>query len=142
MNRRVVLGALSGVIGATAGCLGGSGREGDTEFELVDPVYAVDDPPDVAVEGDTVRIEGTVRYASSSCGTAELVYDGYERFQRRVDVLVVAADAVDDADGCTDDLVDTGYRAVVSLPENARRVAATEHHAFGDAYSAAVGPTD
>lgn len=155
-----------------AGCLGAMGEaDEDTptptspgtpenpdlavEFELIDLDFddhdqpRPEDPPDISVEDDTeVTVEGAVQFGSSSCGTVELAYADYERSQNRLDLLVVAADQPETFDyedtpvPCTDDLVISGYRAVVAVEHNLRRVSATEHHVFGDITSATKDLTD
>jgi hypothetical protein len=105
------------------------------DFERVDPELAFDDPPAVSVDGNAITVRGTIQHASSSCGTVTLAHTGYERSQERVDLLVVAGDNDEDRAGCTDDLVTAGYRAEVTVTQRVRRVAATEHHVFGDTYS-------
>jgi len=158
MDRRKFLTAAAGGLVVGAGCIGtpggdddesggaGSPTDGDggndveTTFELTDAELTPDEPPVVAVADDTVTARGTVRYGSSSCGTVRLAHAGYERSQDRLDLLVVAADASGDAGACTDDLVETGYRAEATVPGRLRRVAATEHHAFGATYSTTVEP--
>ncbi len=109
---------------------------------MIDSEVAVDAAPTVSVTEGTVTIRGTVRYGSSSCGTVSVAHAGYERSQERLDVLVVAADAQKTVGGCTDDLVDQGYRATVTVDERLRRVAVTEHHVFGETYSTTRDLTD
>lgn len=151
MKRRHLLGLGAGLVIPLSGCLGsapggadsnGSGADPATTFELVDPELPAADPPDVAVDGDTVTVRGTVQYGSSSCGTVELAHLGYEDSQDRLDVLVVAADAPDAGDECTDDLVTSGYRLETAVSGRLRRVAATEHHVFGETYSTTTDLTD
>jgi hypothetical protein len=45
------------------------------------------------------------------------------------------AEDIGDECECTDDLAATGYRIETTVDDRLRRVAATEHHAFGDVYS-------
>lgn len=149
MDRRTFLtAAVAGAI-AAGGCVSdpggvgvtaGAGDDVETTFELTDAELGVDEPPVVDVADDTVTARGTVRYGSSQCGTVRLAHAGYESSQDRLDLLVVAADATGDAEACTDDLVETGYRAEAAVPGRLRRVAATEHHAFGGAYSTTARP--
>lgn len=150
MNRRTFLAVVGGSafalgsgITASAGNLGRvRGGNIDAEFELVDAELAVDDPPEVTFDDGTVSVRGTVQYGSSSCGTAELAHVGYEASQSRIDVLVVAADDSGVGMACTDDLVETGYLVEVSIDDDLRRIAATEHHVFGEAYSTTHDLTD
>lgn len=144
MERRTFLAtaAIWGFV-ATAGCLErlpGVGLE--TSFETTAAELPVEEPPDVAVDGDTVTVRGTIRYGSSSCGALELVHADYEDSQSRLDVLVVAADDSGWTSACTDDLVEEGYRLEATVGDELRRVAATEHHVFGEAYSTTVDGLD
>jgi len=149
MDRRTLLAAAAGALAVGAGCVGTPGEVGgpagaddgvETTFELTDADLTADEPPVVEIADGTVTARGTVRYGSSSCGTVRLAHAGYEHSQDRLDLLVVAADASDGAEACTDDLVTTGYRAEATVPGRLRRVAATEHHAFGEAYSTTAEP--
>lgn len=150
MNRRKLLGVVGGFgfvagsgITASAGYLSRARRGAvDPEFELVDPELAIDDPPDVTIDEKTVTVQGTVQHASSSCGTVELVHAGYERSQSRLDLLIVAADDSSLGEGCTEDLVATGYRSEVTVDDDLRRIAASEHHVFGETYSTTTDLTD
>lgn len=140
MKRRgVLLGTGAALTASTAGCLDrvlGFGI--DVEFETVDAELRVDDSPEITIEDDIVTVRGTVQYGSSSCGTVELVHAEYEKSQQRLDVLVAAADDSSGLLSCTDDLVVTGYRVEVTVAGALRRVAATEHHVFGETYSTTV----
>lgn len=144
MNRRTILAGtgLTFAVGI-AGCLDRVPGLGlDTEFEEVDPELRVDEPPEVTIEDTTVTVRGTIQYGSSSCGTVELAHAGYERSQNRLDLLIVAADDSRWPLGCTDDLVETGYRVEATVDNDLRRVSVTEHHVFGDTYSTTVDSTD
>ncbi|ELY45566.1 hypothetical protein [Natronorubrum tibetense] len=146
MKRRTALAAVAtGGLSLVAGCLGRLplvGSSVQTEFELVDPELEVEDDPDVRVDDDTVTVLGTVEYASSECGTVDLAHAEYEASQDRLDVLVVAADDGGGLGGCTDDIVQTGYRLEAAVDGRLRRVSATEHHVFGDTYSTSVDGLD
>ena len=144
MKRRVVLtGGGCTLVGLTAGCLGRLPTVGvDTEFELVDPAVRVDEPPDVTATERTITARGTVQYGSSSCGTVELAHAAYEQSQRRLDLLIAAADDSSVALSCTDDLGETGYRLEATVDSTPRRVAVTEHHVFGETYSTTVDLTE
>mgnify|MGYP005857837427 CR=1 FL=1 len=144
MNRRSLLAGVGLVsLGGFAGCVGRiPGRGLSTEFELGDPTHPPDDPPDVTVDGEKVRVRGTVEHGSSSCGTVELAHAAFEGSQRRVDFLVVAADDSGVLPGCTEDLVHAGYRLDATSPQEPRRVSVTEHHVFGETYSTTVDLTD
>ena len=87
------------------------------------------------VDDDTIRVSGTVEYASSECGTVDLAHAEYEASQDRLDVFVVAADGGGGLRGCTDDLVQIGYRLETAVDGRLRRASATEHHVRGDTYS-------
>ena len=144
MNRRTFLAStgLTLAVGIT-GCLDRVPGIGlNTEFEEVDAELRVDDPPDVTVEDTTVTARGTIQYGSSSCGTVELAHAEYEDSQNRLDMLIVAADDSRWPFGCTDDLVETGYRVEATVNSDLRRVAVTEHHVFGETYSTTVDLTD
>lgn len=144
MNRRRLL-AITGatVASATAGCLDWiPGRGLTTSFERVRTDVPVDEPPEVTVDDDTVLAQGTVEHGSSSCGTVELAHASYEDSQERLDLIVVAADDSGLWLSCTDDLVEAGYRVEATVDRSLRRVAVTEHHAFGEAYSTTVDLTD
>jgi hypothetical protein len=140
MERRAFLAtAAAGGFVATAGCLErlpGVGPE--TSFETTDPERRSRDPPAVTVDDGVVTVRGTIEYGSSSCGALELAHAAYESSQRRLDVLVVAADDSGWTSACTDDLVEEGYRVEATVDDDLRRVAATEHHAFGETYSTTV----
>ncbi|MDG5819288.1 hypothetical protein [Natronococcus sp. A-GB7] len=145
MERRAFLAtvAATGWFAATAGCLErlpGVGLE--TSFETTAAELSVEEPPDVTVDGDDVVVRGTIEYGSSSCGGIELAHAEYESSQRRLDVLVVAADDSGWASACSDDLVEEGYRLEATVGDELRRVAATEHHAFGETYSTTVDGLD
>lgn len=144
MKRRAVLAgtgvAVSGAISGCTGWIPGIGLS--REFEEVDAELPVDDPPDVTVDDDTVIARGTIEYGSSTCGKIELAHAEYERSQRRLDLLVVAADDSALPTGCTDDLVQAGYRVKVTVNDNPRRVSVTEHHVFGETSSTTVDLTD
>lgn len=151
MNRRQILGFTAGLLPPLSGCLGSgstpsvatdSSTPTSGEFELVDPELEIEAPPEVSVDDDTVTVRGTVQYGSSSCGTVELAHAEYEDSQDRLDLLMVAADNSEDTEECTDDLVVTGYRVKTTVAERLRRVAATEHHVFGDTYSTTTDLTD
>ncbi|NKE36033.1 hypothetical protein GWG54_09400 [Natronococcus sp. JC468] len=141
MERRAFLAtAAIGGFAATAGCLErlpGVGIE--ASLETTDPELRPEDPPDVTVDGEDVTVRGTIEYGSSSCGGVELAHADYESSQARLDVLVVAADDTGMTSACTDDLVVDGYRVEATVGEGLRRVAATEHHAFGETFSTTVG---
>jgi hypothetical protein len=138
LHRRRLLAALAAAgLAAGAGCsdrLDGTGV--DTTFERVDTGLPAADPPTVTVEDGTVTARGTVRYGSSACGTVDLAHAAYEPSQRRLDLLVVAADDSAGQGACTDDLVEGGYRVEATVPDDLRRIAVTEHHVFGATYSA------
>lgn len=144
MNRRAVLVGSGFVLGTSiAGCLDripGIGLE--TEFEETDTELRVEDPPAVTVDGDTVTVRGTILYGSSSCGAVELAHAAYEDSQNRLDLLIVAADDSIGFLGCTDDLVEQGYRVTATVDRRLRRIAVTEHHVFGETYSTTVDSTD
>ena len=144
MNRRTMLASTGLVLsGTVAGCLDRVPGIGlDARLEPADVELAVEDPPDVTVDGDTVIVRGTIQYGSSRCGTIELAHAGYEDSQDRLDLLIVAADDAPWIGGCTDDLVEGGYRVEASVPGRLRRIAVTEHHVFGDAYSTTVRVSD
>ena len=150
MKRRRVLGAATGLLPAVAGCFGNEPPPSPTsssdlatiEFELIDSDIEAERPPEVRVDDETITVRGTVRYGSSSCGTAKLAYVGYEDSQDRLDLLVIAADDSEDVSECTDDLVVTGYRIEATVDGRLRRVAATEHHVFGETYSTTTDLTD
>jgi len=144
MCRRTLLSTIVGSATiASAGCLSESGGEPiDSDFELTDAELAVEDEPSITVDGETVTVRGTIRYGSSSCGTVELAHCGYEPAQKRADVLVVAADDSAGKSACTDDLAVTGYRVECRAGGELRRVAATEHHVFGETYSSTVDGTN
>jgi hypothetical protein len=113
-----------------------------TEFATTDPRLSVEAAPEVEEADGVITAAGTVRYGSSVCGTAALVYAGYERSQSRLDLLVGAVDGTESARECTDDLADTGYRVTATVDDSPRRVAVTEHHVFGEAYSTTLDLTD
>ncbi|WP_293032121.1 hypothetical protein [Natronococcus sp.] len=140
MERRAFLAATAGGgLAATAGCLEqlpGVGLE--TSFETTAAELRPQDPPDVTVDGDDVVVRGTIEYGSSRCGAIELAHAEYESSQSRLDVLVVAADDSGWTSVCTDDLVEAGYRLEATVDDDLRRIVATEHHVFGDAYSTTV----
>ncbi len=153
MNRRRFLALAAGsVLVGGAGCLDRVPGVGlDTSFELTDVELDIDDEPEVTVDATVVvrgTVElassecGTVELASSECGTVELAYAAYESSQDRLDLLVAAADASRWQWSCSDDLVETGYRVEATAPDALRRVAATEHHVFGDIYSTTADLTD
>jgi len=144
MNRRSILTGIGSIsLGGLAGCVGRIPGVGlSTEFELVDATLAPDDPPDVTVDGDQIFVRGTVEHGSSSCGTVELAHAAFERSQRRVDLVVVAADDSGVRRGCTADLVHAGYQLDATSPREPRRVSVTEHHVFGETYSTTVELTD
>ena len=62
--------------------------------------------------------------------------------QYKLDVLVAAADDVENPSDCTDDLVGAGYRVTVARDEEFQQIVASEHHAFGDTYSTTVDLVD
>ncbi len=104
----------------------------ETSFELVDP----DDidsggTPEISVDGQVVTVEGVLTYNSSSCGTAELVYAGYEKTQSRVDVIVAAVDADTETEICLTDMVEVGYRVRVEAEGDFTRVTVSSHGATG-----------
>ncbi|WP_238593254.1 hypothetical protein [Natronobacterium lacisalsi] len=146
-RRRFLAGtAALGAVG-TAGCLSGSdlpvvGSSVDTEFERTDAELAAHEPPEVTVDGNTVAVRGTIEFGSSECGTVDLAYTEYEYSQERLDLLVVAADDSGVRTGCSDDLVEAGYRLEATVNEGVRRVSATEHHVFGETYSTTVEGVD
>ena len=144
MRRRTMLaGAGLAATAGIAGCLDRlPGTGPDAEFEAVDAELPADEPPDVTVDGDVVTARGTVVYGSSSCGVVELAHAEYEDSQNRLDLLVVAGDDSDRGRGCTDDVAEGGYRVEATVDGDLRRVAATEHHAFGETYSTTVDATD
>lgn len=151
MNRRQILGSTAGLLPPLAGCLGsGSTPSAATdsptppsvEFELVDPALKIEAPPEVSVDDSTVTVRGTVQYGSSSCGTVKLAHAEYEDSQDRLDLLVVAADNSEETEECTDDLVMTGYLLETTVDGRLRRIAATEHHVFGETYSTTTDLTD
>lgn len=140
MERRAFLAtAATGGFVATTGCLERLPNVGlETEFETTAAELSVDDPPDVAGDGDSVTVRGTIQYGSSSCGGVELAHAAYEDSQSRLDVLVVAADDSGWSSACSDDLVEEGYRLEATVDDGLRRVAATEHHVFGETYSTTI----
>ncbi len=144
MKRRAALAgtgvAVSSVISGCTGWIPGMGLS--TEFEEVDVELPVDDPPDVTVDDNTVIARGTIEYGSSTCGKIELAHAGYERSQRRLDLLVVAADDSGLSTGCTEDLVQAGYQVEATVNDALRRISVTEHHVFGETYSTTVDLTD
>ena len=161
MKRRSLLGLAAGAVVGSAGCVGNddatpepdtspSSTSGSTsaesvesvEFELVDPEMDAEAAPEVEVDGSTVTARGTVQYGSSTCGTVELAHAGYESSQDRLDLLVVAADDPGAGAECTDDIDAAGYRLEATVDGRLRRVAATEHHLFGSAYSTATDVTE
>lgn len=144
MDRRAFLAGTGVTLAAgSAGCLSWVPGIGlDTEFEEVEAELRADEPPNVTVEDSTVIARGTIQYGSSSCGTVELAHAEYERSQNRLDLLIVAADDSRWPLSCTDDLVETGYRVEAAVNRNLRRVAATEHHVFGETYSTTLDLTD
>lgn len=144
MNRREILAGtgLTLAVGI-AGCLDRVPGVGlSTKFEESDAELRVDEPPDVTVEDTTVTARGTIQYGSSSCGTVKLARAEYEDSQNRLDLLIVAADDSRRPLGCTDDLVEGGYRIEATVNKDLRRVAVTEHHVFGETYSTTVDLTD
>jgi hypothetical protein len=161
MKRRSLLGLVAGAVVGSAGCVGNddatpepdtspSSTSGSTsaesvesvEFELVDPEIDAEAAPEVEVDGSTVTARGTVQYGSSTCGTVELAHAGYESSQDRLDLLVVAADDPGAGAECTDDIDAAGYRLEATVDGRLRRVAATEHHLFGSAYSTTTDVTE
>ncbi|MDG5761125.1 hypothetical protein QA600_17485 [Natronococcus sp. A-GB1] len=140
MERRAFLAtAATGGFVATAGCLERLPGVGlDASLETTDPELRPQDPPDVTVDGEEVTVRGTIEYGSSSCGALELAHADYEDSQARLDVIVVAADDSGWTSACTDDLVEEGYRVEATVSEGLRRVAATEHHVFGETSSTTV----
>ena len=143
MDRRRFLACAAGsVLVGGAGCLDRIPGVGlDASLELTDVELDVDDEPEVAVDA-TVVVRGTVEYGSSECGTVELAHAAYESSQARLDLLVAAVDDSWWQLSCSDDLVETGYRVEATAPDALRRVAATEHHVFGDVYSTTADLTD
>lgn len=142
MKRRTVLaGAGLTLVAGIAGCSNPVSSGVSTEFEERDVGIAVDEPPEVAVGGETVTVRGTVLYGSSSCGKVDLRHAKYESSQNRLDLLVVAADDSGLVRSCTDDLVEAGYQIEATVDDSLRRVTATEHHVFGEAYSTTVDST-
>lgn len=113
-----------------------------TELVITEPRLSVDAAPEVDNTDTGITATGTVRYGSSVCGTVALVYAGYERSQKRLDLLIGATDSAGSAQTCTDDLVDTGYRVTASVDGSPRHVAVTEHHAFGETYSTTLELTE
>lgn len=105
----------------------------ESEFTLFDPEELdVDGSPEIYIEDGVVTVQGTIAYASSGCGTAELAHVGYEQTQKRVDLLVIAADDPDaSGDVCTADMVETGYQAVVVPDGEFNQVVVSSHGAFG-----------
>ena len=144
MKRRPFLaGTGMTLVAGVAGCLDRAPGVGlDTEFEEVEAQYRVDEPPNVTVDDDTVIARGTIQHGSSSCGTVELAHAAYEKSQSRLDLLIVAADDSRLSLSCTDDLVETGYRAKATVERDLRRAAVTEHHVFGETYSTTLDLTD
>lgn len=142
MKRRAVLaGAGLTLVAGIAGCSNPVSGGVFTEFEEVGAEIAVDEPPEVTVDGETVTVRGTILYGSSSCGAVDLRHAKYEASQYRLDLLVVAADDSGLTRGCTDDLVEAGYHVEATVDDSLRRVTATEHHVFGEAYSTTVNST-
>lgn len=128
---------------SSAGCLNRVPGIGiDTEFKEVEAELRVEDPPNVTVDGDTVLVQGTVQYGSSSCGMVELAHAAYEDSQDRLDLLIVAADDSNGLGGCTEDLVEMGYRVEATTNDDLRCIAVTEHHVFGETYSTTVDLTN
>lgn len=144
MNRRQVLASAGVTLTAgIAGCLDWAPGVGlSTEFEKVDAELSLEDPPEVTVDDETVIARGTIQHGSSTCGTVELAHAEYEESQNRLDLLVVAADDSGWTSSCTDDLVTTGYRAEATVNDDIRRIAVTEHHVFGEAYSTTLDLTN
>ncbi|MEY7851859.1 hypothetical protein AB7C87_21955 [Natrarchaeobius sp. A-rgal3] len=145
MKRRTALiGTGLAATTALAGCLDSvPGIARDTEFEEVDAELAIEDPPNVTVDDGTVIVEGTIQYGSSSCGTVELAHTEYGERERRLDLLIVAETEPSWLPrGCTDDLVETGYRVEVPASDSLHFVAVTEHHVFGEAYSTTLDVTE
>lgn len=136
MHRRSLLaGVGSGIVAATAGCLGGGAAV--SRFELVNTGLTYDDPPEVSVDDETneIVVRGTVQFGSSTCSTVELAHTDYQSHNDRLDVLVTAADDALVGLSCTDDLGSSGYEARIGVDGRVRRVAATEHHAHGETTS-------
>jgi predicted dinucleotide-binding enzyme len=156
VNRRSLLGLAAGAVVGSAGCVeNDDATEPDSssastsaesvdsvEFQLVDPERDAEAAPEVDVDENTVTARGTVRYASSTCGTVELAHAEYEASQDRLDLLVVAGDDPDAGSECTEDIDAAGYRLEATVGGRLRRVAATEHHAFGNAYSTTTDVTE
>lgn len=145
LNRRRLLATLGAAgLAAAAGCSAhvGSASDPDPRFERTDTGVPVTDPPQITAADGTVTADGTVRYGSSACGTLALAHAGYEPSQARLDLLVVAADDSDGQGACTDDLVEGGYRVEATAPDGLRWVAVTEHHVFGETYSAGRDTAD
>ncbi|GAB3037900.1 hypothetical protein [Natronobiforma cellulositropha] len=138
MNRRAYLAGFAAAAGLETLASVRRIRGVDTRFELVRPELAVADPPAVSLEGQTALARGTVQYGSSACGSVDLAHAAYERSQERLDLLVVASDDTGFRFGCTDDLIETGYRLEATVRGRLRRVTVTEHHLFGETYSTTV----
>lgn len=139
-----IAGGFSSVV--AAGCIGGGmtlGDNLDVSFEITDSELALEDPPDISAENGYFVARGTLQYASSDCGTLELVHAGYQESQHRLDLLIIAADdSGGPFTGCVEDLVVRGYRVEVSMDEEPRQIVATEHDAFGDTYSTTLDLRD
>lgn len=141
MKRRTFLASTGGGIATGgAGCIDSIPEVGlDVDFERVAVQYAATDPPRVTLEDETVVVEGTVEYGSSDCARLELTHAEYEGSQDRLDVLVAGVDVrFWRVGGCHDDLVSSGYRVEATRDGGFRYVSATEHHAFGHAYSTSM----
>lgn len=108
-------------------------EEIDVTFELLDP-EDVPKPglPKISIDERAIVVHGTLEYVSSTCGTVDLAYAGYEESHGRVDLLVVAADDPEaDERKCTDDIATTGYRVEATVDGEIDRVVVSEHDAFG-----------
>ncbi|GAB6878743.1 hypothetical protein JCM17823_10170 [Halorubrum gandharaense] len=139
-SRRAVLCGIAG-LGSLAGLAGCLDRGPITSFELTSPTIEPEEPPRISTDDNTVVVEGTAWYGSSSCSTLELAHARYHERTGRLDVLVAPADdrTLPVPLGCTDDLASTGYVARIVAGERLRIVTATEHHVHGDAYSTTAG---
>ena len=129
MNRRKLLGTVgSAVVVVLTGCLGdGTPRDTDTPAEtdaqtptMTDTEFTVrdshggtqTDSATVAVEGETVVVEGTI-WGRNGCQTAELVSADYDAAADELTVAVATTERPDAGDACTQAIVEIDYEARV-----------------------------
>jgi hypothetical protein len=110
----------------------------DAELSLVETDIKSAEPPVVEKTETGITVRGRVSYGSTNCGTVRVAHAKYQETQNRVDVLVVAGDARNKPNGCSDAVTSSGYEVEVTYPEQASHVAVTEHHVFGEAYSTTI----